>query len=197
MGNGQNLLVYTPPFSQDGSNDDENMKQKSHYPNNQGGQIFVPSKQSQLINSTPHLLGQGTPDLKLPLNPHKPYVCSHESCTWAFARQSDLRRHAKSHKLPTFHCPYWKGDPTCHRNGGSFNRLDVLKRHLRLVHFVKDKQPSDGLNDPGWCRSCQKLFASSKDFIDHCSDCISCVQPEWKSPDQKSSDELPGMDEKN
>lgn len=197
MGNGQNLVVYTP-FPPDGLNENDHIKHTSPYPNNQAGQTFVPSRQSQLLNSNSQQQDPVSPKLKLPINPDKPYVCSHESCTWAFARQSDLRRHAKSHKTPTFHCPYWKGDPTCHRNGGSFNRLDVLKRHLRLVHFVKDKQPSNGINDPGWCRSCQKLFASSKDFIDHCVDCSTRVLPaEWKPLEQKIANDTSNMDEKD
>ncbi|KAM9909408.1 hypothetical protein OXX69_005453 [Metschnikowia pulcherrima] len=115
--------------------------------------------------------------------PHgsKPYRCTSLGCRWSFARQSDLRRHTKSHIAPAFHCPYWKNDPTCHRNGGSFSRLDVLKRHLRLVHYIKDKENTYAGSDPGWCRSCQKLFSSSKDFIDHCEDCSSQAAPaEWK-----------------
>lgn len=113
---------------------------------------------------------------------HKPYVCNYEGCTWAFARPSDLRRHLKSHNAPDFHCPYWKNDPTCHRNGGSFTRMDVLKRHLRLVHYIKDKEKAFGGADPGWCRACQKLFPSSKTFISHCDECASQVAPaEWKA----------------
>lgn len=112
----------------------------------------------------------------------KPYVCSSNGCTWSFARQSDLRRHSKSHREPMFHCPYWQTDPTCHRNGGSFTRLDVLKRHLKLVHYVKDKQQMFAGADPGWCRACQKMFQSSKHFIDHCVDCANQISPaEWRT----------------
>ena len=162
---------------------------------------------------------------------HKPYACTFPKCEWSFARQSDLTRHAKSHAAPQYHCPYWKNDPTCHKNYGAFNRLDVLKRHLRLVHYVKDKQPiinnsSDnsnvdeglltstagqnggahsssnssggriggvgagagagiaggraGVDDPGWCRACQRMFPNSKAFVEHCQDCAQNTQPaEW------------------
>lgn len=116
----------------------------------------------------------------------KPYVCSFDGCSWAFARQSDLHRHARSHTEPGFHCPYWRADPTCHRKGGSFTRLDILKRHLRLMHFVKDKQHMFPGTDPGWCRACQKMFASSKEFIDHCVDCSHSISPaEWRTANQK------------
>lgn len=45
----------------------------------------------------------------------KPFICKHPGCTWAFARHSDLTRHAKSHAPPQYQCPYWKNDPTCHK----------------------------------------------------------------------------------
>ena len=113
----------------------------------------------------------------------KPFICKHLGCTWAFARHSDLTRHAKSHAPPQYQCPYWKNDPTCHKKDGSFNRLDVLKRHLRLIHYVKDKQPIGELNpgdDPGWCRSCQRMFENSKLFLEHCNNCAKNTTPtEW------------------
>ncbi|KAK9461522.1 uncharacterized protein V1516DRAFT_648624 [Lipomyces oligophaga] len=106
----------------------------------------------------------------------RPYRCPHPGCKWTFARHSDQRRHLRSHYSPNFHCPYWRTDPTCHRNGGAFNRLDVLKRHLRLVHFVQLKD-----SDAGWCRLCQKMFASPRVFVEHCEKCADSVQPtEWK-----------------
>lgn len=72
-----------------------------------------------------------------PLNPKK-YRCAH--CTWSFTRPSDLRRHLKSHNRPQYHCPFWNAKyATCpHKKHGSFNRLDVLKRHLKLVHYDAD-----------------------------------------------------------
>lgn len=123
----------------------------------------------------------------------RPYICSFPGCEWAFARQSDLRRHTKSHSEPSYHCPYWRNDPTCHRNGGAFNRLDVLKRHLKLVHYVQDKQQfvPGSKDDPGWCRACQRMFGNSKVFIDHCLQCAQLLTPaEWKSNDQQKSQQL-------
>lgn len=111
----------------------------------------------------------------------RPYTCDYSGCDWLFARQLDLRRHAKLHAQPRFYCPYWRNDPTCHRNGGAFNRLDVLKRHLKLVHYVLDKHLAQGLADPGWCRVCQRMFQLSKVFVEHCSECAQLAAPaEWK-----------------
>lgn len=110
-------------------------------------------------------------------DPEKPYKCEHEDCTWAFARPSDLRRHTKLHQKPKLECPYYKLDPTCHKNGGAFFRLDVLKRHLRLCHFVSDPDKALPGPDPGWCRVCQRNFRSCREFIDHCVDCAETRPP--------------------
>ena len=121
----------------------------------------------------------------------RPFACTFTGCSWSFARMSDLRRHTKSHSEPLFHCPYWRNDPTCHRNGGAFNRLDVLKRHLRLVHYVKDKKQftqDSSRDDPGWCRACQLMFPNSRIFVEHCLECSQQLVPtEWKSSSGSSS----------
>lgn len=109
-------------------------------------------------------------------NTLRPFPCVYKGCPWSFARQSDQRRHLRSHEKPTYFCPYWKSDPTCHRNGGSFNRQDVLKRHLKLVHFVQFKQ-----SESGWCRACQKMFPNPKYFVAHCEKCAQEVRPaKWQ-----------------
>lgn len=109
-----------------------------------------------------------------PSDPPRKHPCPFEGCLWAFQRLLDLTRHIRSHEKPKFHCPYWKSDPSCHRNGGLFNRLDVLKRHLKLVHYVHDRFTlSDEFpgEETGWCRSCQRMFQNTKVFIDHCEEC--------------------------
>lgn len=161
--------------------------QYSQTPANANNQFLKPS--TDIISSAASYK-VGKPTLKkfstVPKS-NRPYACTHDKCDWAFIRQSDLSRHMKSHQAPTFLCPYWRNDPTCHRNGGAFARLDVLKRHLKLVHFVKDKQTlmNHSKEDPGWCRSCQRMFPNSKSFIDHCIDCASQFMPtEWKKKDE-------------
>lgn len=123
----------------------------------------------------------------------KPYKCSFPGCEWSFARQSDLRRHSKSHGAPQYYCPYWRKDQTCHKNGGAFNRLDVLKRHLRLVHYIPDFNAGSvkSKNDSGWCKACQKMFANSKMFIEHCAICASnVVATKWS---EVRTDEYPSQ----
>ncbi|TID31376.1 hypothetical protein CANINC_000005 [Pichia inconspicua] len=116
-----------------------------------------------------------------PSNP-KRFRCAH--CTWSFTRQSDLRRHLKSHNKPQYHCPFFNFKYyTCsHRTDGSFNRLDVLKRHLKLVHFIPDKakkgEKSETIEksqkrkfDSGMCLSCSIHFDDIKTFILHVPEC--------------------------
>lgn len=117
-------------------------------------------------------------------NDYKPFKCS--ICSWAFSRHSDLRRHLRSHGTPEYRCPYW--DPqfaTCpHHNQGRFNRLDVLKRHLRLVHYEPLEHHAETLvrrQDEGHCLACGKLFANSRLFLDHADHCARTTPMErWK-----------------
>ncbi|KAL6454680.1 Klf15 Krueppel-like factor 15 [Candida maltosa Xu316] len=158
--------------------------QQQHHHSQQHQQLQV-RQQIQNQSSTPSVIvfKQDKPKKNVVKKPGKPFVCTYPGCTWAFARHSDLNRHSKSHAPPQYQCPYWKNDPTCHRKEGSFNRLDVLKRHLRLIHYVKDKQPIGDVNpgdDPGWCRSCQCMFPNSKAFVEHCQECAQNTSPtEW------------------
>ncbi|ODV70282.1 hypothetical protein HYPBUDRAFT_180119 [Hyphopichia burtonii NRRL Y-1933] len=116
----------------------------------------------------------------------RPHACPFEGCTWSFTRLSDLTRHKKSHTKPNYTCPFYKNDPTCHKNGGAFARLDVLKRHLKLVHYVKDKLQMIEGDDPGWCRICQKMFPSLKAFINHTEACANTSKPtEWMKKNAK------------
>ncbi|KAI5969317.1 hypothetical protein CANMA_001637 [Candida margitis] len=198
------------------ANDTESRTQDSKVDNSrqssEGEESLHQQQQQQQQQMYPRLTKAQPSSFLLPKDRQKPFKCTFESCKWTFARQSDLTRHFKSHMAPQYHCPYWKNDPTCHKNGGAFNRLDVLKRHLKLVHFVRDKRlpigegngvsgngeggGASGVNatssliksvdEPGWCRSCQRMFPNAKAFIDHCYECASQTQPtEWRS--QKGS----------
>ncbi len=132
-----------------------------------------------------HLFIQSAPLSAAITPPDRPYSCTVTACKWSFARRSDLKRHLRSHKEPGFKCPFYKNDPTCHRNGGAFNRSDVLNRHLKLVHFIPihascrsrsrrkptQKRQLERLEDGGWCRVCQLFCHSANQFVDHCQQC--------------------------
>lgn len=109
-------------------------------------------------------------------NIQREFKCPH--CKWVFNRHSDLTRHLKSHNEPEYHCPFWHPEyETCpHKNKGSFSRLDILKRHLKLVHFhvFKNSNEQDSRlkrRNGGECLSCGGVFLTMKDFIDHVGDC--------------------------
>lgn len=146
-------------------------------PLKEGQLVFrVPIKQTPA--STPHQVPR--PHHSTPQSSRVPASASLHtcpSCPRQFVRKSDLTRHCKSHTKPQYQCPYYRVSPTCHKNGGAFHRLDVYKRHLRLVHFVRDVHLSAllaGLDSnalSGWCGSCQKLFPNTKSFIDHVEVC--------------------------
>lgn len=147
------------------------------------GGAVMPIRDTAAGNAAKQSDARGTPNLSFAARKNlgtdkspRPFRCTAEGCPWSFARQSDQRRHLRSHQQPLFHCPYWRSDPTCHRNGGSFNRQDVLKRHLRLVHFVQFKQ-----SESGWCRVCQKMFPNPKHFVSHCEKCAEEQRPtKWR-----------------
>lgn len=99
------------------------------------------------------------------------YCCPYDGCEWSFTRASDQRRHIKSHEKPLLQCPFWTPHKSCHRNSGAFNRLDVLKRHLRLVHFEPMEDSLQKGSTAGRCRHCRVDFATIKDFVNHCNAC--------------------------
>ena len=60
-------------------------------------------------------------------------TCSHPSCHKSYARPSDLRRHALTHRpsAPRFDCPV----QGCHRRGANgFLRADKCREHYRAIH---------------------------------------------------------------
>lgn len=98
----------------------------------------------------------------------RPYKCTRADCNWAFVRLSDFRRHVRIHEKPLFQCPFRNVDPCCFRKGGTFNRLDVLKRHMKLVHLDRF-QTLEG--EQGRCRICGSHFKYLKHFFDHAENC--------------------------
>lgn len=103
------------------------------------------------------------------------YQCPYDGCEWSFSRASDQRRHIKSHEKPLLQCPFWTPRKSCHRNSGAFNRLDVLKRHLRLVHFQPITDYELTGSTAGKCRHCRVDFDSVKDFVNHCNGCAAQI----------------------
>lgn len=96
------------------------------------------------------------------------FRCPRTDCEWSFVRLSDYKRHLRTHGERLLHCPFRKVDASCFRKGGTFNRLDVLKRHLKLVHFSRF-QTSNG--EAGWCRVCGRHFGDIKQFLSHAEEC--------------------------
>lgn len=167
------MKTASPPASTDqpNLNSEQDAQYNTFNSSHQVKRKHVHNQYSSFSQVTEHDMGRN--------NTNRPYKCTFANCKWAFVRESDLRRHLKSHEAPSFHCPYWRHETNCHRNGGAFSRLDVLKRHLRLIHYIQDKQQSKSLaksnppgkDDPGWCKACQKVFANSKAFLEHVNDC--------------------------
>jgi len=101
-------------------------------------------------------------------NETKVHKCTYPGCSWSFVRSSDHKRYLRSHGKPSLRCPFAQVELGCSKKSSSFYRLDVLKRHLRLVHMIR---PADGDRDGGECRVCGENFLSSREFIDHCEQC--------------------------
>ena len=60
-------------------------------------------------------------------------TCSHPDCHKSYARPSDLRRHALTHRpsAPKYDCPV----QGCHRRGANgFLRADKCREHYRAIH---------------------------------------------------------------
>lgn len=126
--------------------------------------VQAPAQPSGSHHSGSHHSAQPAP----PQTEDRVFHCTHPGCEWSFARSSDQKRHIRSHLKPSLRCPYWELEATCNRKGGLFYRLDVLKRHLKLVHMSR---PTDGSTDGGQCRICMKNFSITRDFINHCEEC--------------------------
>ncbi len=112
----------------------------------------------------------------------RPYGCSAPNCKWTFKRKSDLLRHKKKHEKPKYECPYYAHSKSKnHKGGHSFTRLDVLKRHLRSIHF---SPYSANETYAGYCKSCFMVFKKIKEFTDHCEKCSqSSINNVMNTPD--------------
>lgn len=107
------------------------------------------------------------------------YMCDLRNCGWTFKRKSDFLRHLKIHENPQFTCPYFFYDSVVPHKGGSvFKRKDVLKRHLRSIHFI----PNRSKGTIGQCKICLEFFETEREFQGHCEDCAkrfkNCQKPQ-------------------
>ncbi|ODV92208.1 hypothetical protein CANCADRAFT_83936 [Tortispora caseinolytica NRRL Y-17796] len=137
------------------------------HPNNGGRMVPLPaSTHKNLVRIPQNGFGKFTAaDSKADIS-SRPHACPYPGCAWRFTRPSDQRRHLRSHYMPALQCPFWRVHQNCHRNGGAFNRLDVLKRHLKLVHYAQWSNTEEGS-----CRICEQRFENVKSFIEHCATC--------------------------
>ncbi|KAH8591368.1 hypothetical protein B0O99DRAFT_690728 [Bisporella sp. PMI_857] len=94
----------------------------------------------------------------LPTNAPSPnstrHPCPHPHCHSTFARQSDLKRHAKIH-FPERHRKYHCWEPGCNRNGRKgFTRKDKWRDHVKGVHGLEEDESgfwvSSRMEEAGW-----------------------------------------------
>ena len=128
----------------------------------------------------------------------RPEKCPIPTCEYhikGFARKYDKQRHTLAHYKGIMVCGFCPGSGSPMEK--SFNRADVFKRHLTVVHGVKQlspqsrkKSPSFGTtkkatnspSDIGKCSVCLHVFKSALEFYEHLDDCVlSVVQQEEPS----------------
>ncbi|KAK6416098.1 hypothetical protein LTR95_017497, partial [Oleoguttula sp. CCFEE 5521] len=141
------------------------------------------SKISQIPDAT--MTNHQSPSLdSLVVRAHKCPISTCEYHVKGFARYYDLNRHTLTHFKGAITCGFCPIDDT---NGAkTFNRIDVLKRHLTSVHGVQQialssdrtrnetsspsKQGTAGAG--ATCSLCAKPFTSPQAFYDHLDSCV-------------------------
>ena len=150
--------------------------------------------------------GCGKPfkDLKTHMLTHqaeRPEKCPVATCEYhikGFARVYDKQRHTLSHFKGTMVCGFCPGSGSSAEK--SFNRTDVFKRHLNLVHGVEQSPPnsrkkssslgmskkatnfSNKIAENAKCSTCSHIFKNAQKFYEHLDDCVlSVVQQEESS----------------
>lgn len=118
----------------------------------------------------------------------RPEKCPIQNCeyhTKGFARKYDKNRHTLTHYKGTMVCGFCPGSGSAAEK--SFNRADVFKRHLTLVHGVEQTPPNSRKKSPsqsrkggsaaqntsaGTCSTCSVTFANAQEFYEHLDDCV-------------------------
>jgi hypothetical protein len=123
----------------------------------------------------------------------RPEKCPIQTCDWhvkGFARKYDKNRHTLTHYKGTMVCGFCPGSGSAAEK--SFNRADLFKRHLTVVHAVEQTAPnsrkkaSPNTNSgkklagyppdaTGKCSTCSATFANAQDFYEHLDDCVLCI----------------------
>lgn len=117
------------------------------------------------------------------------FKCSVVSCEYhvkGFARKYDQNRHTLEHYKGTMVCGFCPGFGTTGEK--TFNRSDIFKMHLTLLHGVAQYRPKN-LKKPlptkvrrrssqstadtfGFCSICSENYASAQEFYEHLDDCV-------------------------
>jgi hypothetical protein len=125
---------------------------------------------------------------KLTHQNERPEKCPIPTCEYyikGFARRYDKNRHALTHYKGTMVCGFCPGTGSAAEK--SFNRADVLKRHLVSVHGVEQTPPNSRKKSPiaagkkssvgarevsGVCSTCNNTFNNPQDFYEHLDECV-------------------------
>jgi hypothetical protein len=134
-------------------------------------------------------------DLKAHMFTHtneRPEKCPIQTCDYhvrGFARKYDKNRHTLTHYKGTLVCGFCPGSESAVEK--SFNRADVFKRHLTIVHGV-DQAPQNcrkkisaagnvgsAKHLPSYapvrkakCSTCSETFSDAQAFYEHLDDCV-------------------------
>jgi hypothetical protein len=149
-------------------------------------------------------------DLKAHMLTHqteRPEKCPIQTCDYhikGFARKYDKNRHTLTHYKGTMVCGFCPGSGSAAEK--SFNRADVLKRHLTSVHGVEQTPPNSrkrplantatklsgySPDATGKCSTCSGTFCNAQDFYEHLDDCVlRIVQQDSPDIPKSSPDEL-------
>ena len=129
-------------------------------------------------------------DLKAHMLTHqteRPEKCPFVTCDYhkkGFARRYDKQRHLLTHYKGTMVCGFCPGSGSAAEK--SFNRADVFKRHLILVHGVEKSSLTSPKKSPsakratsqssnaitGKCSTCGVIFDNTENFYDHLDECV-------------------------